>query len=310
MIDKNLFVMQHILTIQDNAQYRKVFFTMLSWSKSILGLLNKHPEFISFVITLSDVERSSMQDIIKLWPDSLLVRFKNNKQHLVDIHRMWDIVPDHAAFVKTYFTIVDHKSSEHVVISDAFSCGQINSKLWLVDTVIDLGLHLNNVWTLCGWIGTLGYLMLLKKQELGIFYVRSFDIDDNCRPLAEILNKPYVKSNWEFKAATLDVNTLYYTNFKYDLLRHAGDSCEVTETPDTVINTSCDHMGNDDKWFTNIPTGKLVILQNNNWVDNDQHNNCINSIDEFKRMYPLTTVLYADSRVYQKYTRFMMIGYK
>jgi len=38
--------------------------------------------------------------------------------------------------------------------------------------------------------------------------------------------------------------------------------------------------------------------------------NCVNDIDEFKRMAPLTNVLYEGVLNLEKYNRYMLIGYR
>ena len=50
--------------------------------------------------------------------------------------------------------------------------------------------------------------------------------------------------------------------------------CELTDhSPDTVINTSCEHIENFNEWYDKIPKGKIVILQTNNYFD-FEHVNC------------------------------------
>ena len=125
-----------------------------------------------------------------------------------------------------------------------------------------------------------------------------------------IQNKAWVKDGWQFKASTLDVNSISYDNFAYDTIKYDGTAQRVTDTADTIINTSCDHMGLDDSWWTNIPSGRLIILQNNDWHENDQHNNSVNSLNEFKAMYPMQELLYEGELDLTLYTRYMLIGRK
>jgi hypothetical protein len=240
----------------------------------------------------------------------LLTRLLDQPEHLNVLHKVWDVIPDRPAFIKSYLAIYDNELSNKISILDAFSRGQIDSKLWLINVAISLNLELGNTWTLCGWIGTLGYLMLLKKAELGLTSVRSFDIDQYCAPMADTLNRLSVKDGWQFKASTLDVNSISYDNFAYDTLKYDGTAQQVTDTADTIINTSCDHMGGTNTWWENIPLGRLVILQNNNWFENDQHNNSVKDLNEFKHMYPMKELLFSGELDCTLYTRFMLIGRK
>ena len=93
-------------------------------------------------------------------------------------------------------------------------------------------------------------------------------------------------------------------------MKYDGTEQNVWESADTVINTSCDHMGSDDAWWDNIPQGKLVILQNNDWYENDQHNNSMQDIAAFKSKYPMGELLYEGELDLTLYTRFMLIGRK
>jgi len=142
--------------------------------------------------------------------------------------------------------------------------------------------------------------------------VRSFDIDDRCADLADTLNRSAVKDRWMFKSFTQDVNMLDYDSFEWSVWSNINNrmSYPITDSADTIINTSCDHMGSDRTWWDNIQQNKLIILQNNNWFENEQHNNSVNDLDEFKRMYPMKELLFAGQLDCTLYTRFMLIGRK
>ncbi len=87
-------------------------------------------------------------------------------------------------------------------------------------------------------------------------------------------------------------------------------SYPITESADTVINTSCEHIENFSKWYDLIPDGKLVVLQSNNFFDVEEHVNCVSNIKEFAEMTPMSNVLYEGELPLDKYTRYMRIGYK
>ena len=235
-------------------------------------------------------------------------------QNLMLAIRNWaPYVGDPAEFVDRIAALIKQSNYQQLKkygVLDAFSQGQLSSKTWLIATVESLGLEIKNTWTLCGWIGTLGYLMLLKKAELGLTSVRSFDIDQYCAPMADTINRLSVKDGWQFKASTLDVNSISYDNFAYDTIKYDGTAQRVTDTADTIINTSCDHMGGNNSWWDRIPSDKLIILQNNNWHENDQHNNSAADLNEFTRMYPMSELLFAGELDCTLYTRFMLIGRK
>ena len=84
----------------------------------------------------------------------------------------------------------------------------------------------------------------------------------------------------------------------------------LTDTADTVINTSCDHMGDNYTWWNNIPEGKLVILQNNDYAEVDDHDNIVHDIEEFAVKYPMSSLLYSGKLECSLYNRYMLIGRK
>jgi len=275
----------------------------------LLSILGSHLDVLTFLIKLSPTELDSFAEL-QHWPVPLLTIIRNHPDLIRILFNIWDVLDDKQAFCKAYSKMVALPDASNVNITDAFSHGQLKSKTWLVDTVCSLGLELGQAWTLCGWIGTLGYLMLLKKSELGLTKVRSFDIDDSCAPLADMLNKIEILNNWCFKATTMDVNEMSYDAFSYNTKKYDLTPEHLIDTADTVINTSCDHMGGNNTWWERIPSDKLIILQNNNWHENDQHNNSVDTVDEFKSMYPMSELLFAGELDCTLYTRFMLIGRK
>ena len=84
----------------------------------------------------------------------------------------------------------------------------------------------------------------------------------------------------------------------------------ITDSPDTIINTSCEHIHNFDKWYEKIPNGKLVILQINDFFELEEHVNCVEDLKEFENISPFSTLLYEGELQLEKYKRFMRIGVK
>ena len=211
---------------------------------------------LKFLNRITDTEKSSILELLE-WPASLLTVLKDTPPHIMVIYRMWDIVSDMPQFLKTYFTVYNHPNFNPKEMMDAFSNGQLNSKLWLIDIVKELDLPLGKVWTLCGWIGTLAYLMFIHKDRLSLASVRSFDIDSTCHELADTMNRAYVVDGWKFKATTMDVNLLQYDDFTYDTIKRDGTVQSIFESADTVINTSCEHIQNFKEWYDKIYPGYL-----------------------------------------------------
>ena len=80
--------------------------------------------------------------------------------------------------------------------------------------------------------------------------------------------------------------------------------------PDTIINTSCEHITNFEQWFWRIPSRTLCVLQSNDFVNCDQHVNCVSNLYEFADQTPLDRVIYEGVLELKQYNRFMRIGYK
>jgi hypothetical protein len=192
-----------------------------------------------------------------------------------------------------------------VNLADCFSWGQLKSKQWLINNLPN---NLGTVFICGGWYGTLAAMMFNQIPEK-FEKIRSFDIDSFCAPIADSVNKSNVRTDWKFKASTLDIHDISYPCL-YITLRYDKSSVELTDDPDTIINTSCEHIDNFSKWYNKIPSGRLAVLQSNNYFDLEEHINCAESLEEFSIQTPMTTVLYEGELDLGKYKRFMRIGYK
>lgn len=188
---------------------------------------------------------------------------------------------------------------------DCFSKGQLESKEWLVKIMKDMNMNFGTIFILCGWYGVLSSIISLNDIKLD--KIRSFDIDEKVREVANRINRTNLQNNWKFQAVTEDIFNINFNQPMYKLWSYGKKKWfVVNENPDTIINTSCEHTKPD--WFKNIPRHKLVILQSNNFWSEDGHINCISDLDEFKEMFPLKTIIYDGKLHFDKYTRFMLIG--
>ena len=52
--------------------------------------------------------------------------------------------------------------------------------------------------------------MLLFESGLEVEKIRSFDKDEGCYKIADTINRPYVMSEWKFKAQTADIHLINY----------------------------------------------------------------------------------------------------
>jgi len=197
----------------------------------------------------------------------------------------------------------------NIDIKDLFSKGQMESKRWLVNELETINKPLGTVFLCAGWYGSLA--AFLFESNLEIEKIRSFDIDKSCASIAETFNRTKTMDSWKFKASTLDILGMDYPT-TYTTQRSDGTGLELTEMPNTIINTSCEHIPTGDfiKWYNTIPVGTLVVLQTNNYFKLPEHVNCCNDLDDFSRVAPIKEVLYQGQLELSKYTRYMRIGIK
>jgi hypothetical protein len=169
---------------------------------------------------------------------------------------------------------------------DAFWSGQLKSKEWLitnlrknVNTFISIDIH-------GGWVGVLA--SMLFQSSIPIKNIRSVDIDPTCESIATMMNKQEEMVG-RFRAVTADM-------------------CEIRSDADVIINTSCEHITQDefDLWKTGMPYSSLLVLQSNNY-DIPEHVRTASSLEEFKQQCDIN-VIWAGELELPLYTRFMVIG--
>lgn len=198
-------------------------------------------------------------------------------------------------------------------LQDAFSRGQVQSKVWLADELYKIKTHYKNVVLLAGWYGQL--LHYFRDVKFG--KVRNVDIDrDACLISDDIFNLHFIE-NYRVKAICADINelTLHKSGYVFQVENFKNKDAKIfseTFMPDLIINTSAEHM--DGKWYDDIrfkdfETKPLVVIQSNNLFDIEEHINCVHSVDHMKKKYPMTDVLYEGELQLKGYKRVMLIGY-
>ena len=224
-----------------------------------------------------------------------------------NIWSLWKLFEEEVS--TNFISALKHFASNDIVIDDdCFSRGQLRSKLWLIKELNDLNLDLGTVFLCAGWYATLAVMMF--ENDLNITKIRSFDVDPTCVDIAERFNKPWVMNEWKFKASTKDICDIDYVKDTYIVSKSDGTTEELSDSPDTVINTSCEHIENFSSWYNKIPKGKLVILQTNNYFDIEDHINCSKDLTAFEAQTPMTECLFNGELELEKYTRYMRIGYR
>jgi hypothetical protein len=170
---------------------------------------------------------------------------------------------------------------------DAFWSGQLKSKEWLIK---NLRPHIKKFVTVDihgGWVGVLA--SMLFQSDVPVLNIRSIDIDPSCEPIASNMNK-IEEMIGKFRAVTADM-------------------CAIRSDADVVINTSCEHITQDqyDLWLSGIAHNTLLVLQSNNY-NIPEHVRIATDLEDFKSQCGDINILWAGKLELPLYTRFMIIA--
>jgi len=185
-----------------------------------------------------------------------------------------------------YWMQAIRQSPDPMRTMDAFWQGQLKSKEWLISNlrknvkkVVSIDIH-------GGWVGVLA--SMLFQSDIYVTKIRSIDIDPNCEPIATMMNKKEEMAG-AFRAVTADM-------------------CEIRSDADVIINTSCEHITQDqfELWKSGMPHNSLLVLQSNNY-NIPEHVRTVKDLEEFKQQCNID-VLWAGELVLPLYTRYMIIG--
>lgn len=188
-----------------------------------------------------------------------------------------------------YWMCAIRESKDPARTMDAFWSGQLKSKEWLittlrknVNTLVSIDIH-------GGWVGVLA--SMLFQSNLPIKHIRSIDIDPSCEKIASTMNQIELEAG-KFRAVT-------------------GDMCRLRSDADVVINTSFEHISQDDYdcWLSGLRQDSLIVLQSNDYII-PEHIRTASNLDQFKLQSGLGNILYAGELELPLYTRYMIIGKK
>lgn len=188
-----------------------------------------------------------------------------------------------------YWMCAIRESKDPIRTLDAFWRGQINSKTWLIENLTPYVTRPVTIDIHGGWVGVLA--SLLFQSKLLVNRIRTVDIDPECELIARTMNKKE-EILGKFTAVTADM-------------------CNMEITADIVINTSCEHLSNEqyNRWFNNLPEQSIVVMQSNNYKI-DEHVRTADSLDHFIKQSHLSKILYSGELELPLYKRFMILGQK
>lgn len=179
---------------------------------------------------------------------------------------------------------------------ESVSPNQIESKSWLCDNLRNCKIPKNdngkvNIEIVGGWFG----FPLIENLNNSMDFINKINLYD-LDPIACRIARKYKE----------------VFNFKFDIIIHERDYFDQKDMrrAHIVINTSSEHMPSIEplKEYLISPSNSLMILQSNNMVDEPDHVNCVESVDELVKKSGIKNVMYKGSLPLGNYNRFMVMG--
>jgi hypothetical protein len=178
-------------------------------------------------------------------------------------------------------------------VMDSMNQSQLESKLWIIQELIKLGVKPKRVAILAGWFAQYIVPLLYDNFE-SVEWVENFEIDQDVKRLSYKFNKR-LKEDKKYRTLI--------TNVMFDRIQSGMD---------TIINCACEHMYPMWKFRELNETfqkNPLYILQSSNDEQHEDHINCVNSEEELIDQARIKDVMYSGSKILSnESTRFMVIG--
>ncbi len=186
--------------------------------------------------------------------------------------------------------------------SDAFSHGQIKSKLWLAKELscwsekhMDKGIRYELNWY-GSWVG-MGPFLLFCQANLRFSKVNLFDLDQEALAVSKAL-----LNFWHCEGVEINL-----------INQDMGKATESGAASRLFINTACEHVS-DEQWLKNISAGSFVLLQSTD-MKHVEHINSPKNFEDFLLKYsPHIHTLESDAIHFtypdKEFFRFMLFGRK
>ena len=199
---------------------------------------------------------------------------------------------------KSVLSLVHHDEYNHCIkrIQDASTSSQLQSKLWLVSEIVNLGINVERVALLAGWYAN--FITPLLIDELGVKYILNLEIDPDVKTLTYKFNKRYKDQESDAKAL--------YKCFLHDVMFEPLKYGNF----DLVINASCEHMFPMSR-FRKLTKSKdyIYVLQSTDDEQWDDHINCVSGPEELADQAEIVDVMYSgEIELNNGMKRFMVIG--
>jgi hypothetical protein len=203
-----------------------------------------------------------------------------------------------------------NKDQDPKVLEDAFSRGQVNSKIWLAKELAKIKKEFSNIHILAGWFGQL--IHYLDAAGITFEKARIVDLDPNACLVSDTIFNLDKLTNFKVKSVNSSIDDLNITSTGITCnIKSMQSSYDEKLETQLIINSSSEHMTDD--WFFKLKFKELtcdpiVVIQSNNLFDIPEHVNCVHSVEHMKKKFPMREILYEGELQLKGYKRFMLIG--
>ena len=190
-------------------------------------------------------------------------------------------------------------------VFDSMNASQLESKIWLVETLEKFDVQPKRVALLAGWFAQ--YIVPLMFDTFPkCEWIENFEIDHDVAPISYKFNKRYKDEN-RYK---INMRNVMIKPLKF--VQNPNTPIPKDDIYDVVINCACEHMYPMWKFreLNNaVQKNPLLVLQSSNDNQHEDHINCVESEDELIDQARIKHVVYSGSKILSnKSTRFMVIG--
>ena len=180
---------------------------------------------------------------------------------------------------------------------DSMNRSQLESKLWIIQELINLEIEPKRVAILAGWYSQ--YIIPLLIEH-GVEFIYNFEIDRDAKDISYKFNKRY-KDQEKYECHITDI-----------MFKEIWRKEENYGAFDVLINTSCEHMFPMRRFRElnkNLSGNPIYVLQSTNEDKYEDHINCVSGPEELAEQAELIDVVYSGTKVLDNgMNRFMVIG--
>ena len=190
-------------------------------------------------------------------------------------------------------------------VLDSMNSSQLESKLWLVETLKTFDVQPKRVALLAGWFAQ--YIVPLMFDAFPkCEWIENFEIDHDVSPISYKFNKRFKDEN-RYK---MNMRNVMIKPLKFR--QNPNIPIPKEDVYDVIINCACEHMYPMWKFreLNNaVQKNPLLVLQSSDDDQHEDHINCVESEDELIDQARIKHVIYSGSKILSnKSTRFMVIG--